>query len=159
MFAKFEKTKYPPKIKPVLIWDGECGFCKFWVIRFGTFTKDKIVFQTYQKTAGQYLDIPIKEFKKASRLIEVDGSIYNGPDSLYRSLEHSNEQTWPWHRWYCRHIWFTKLSDFGYNLIAKNRPLMFFLTKTLFGKRPEKFRLYWVIYLLLISILVLIIFR
>lgn len=150
MFSKIKKTDYPPKRKPVLIWDGECGFCKFWVIRLKTFTEDKITYRTYQEKADQFLDIPLKEFKKASRFIEVDGAVYSGPDSLYRGLLHSDRHTLPWHRWYGSQPWFTKISDHGYDLIAKNRPLMFTLTKALFGKRPEKFRPYWLIYVVLI---------
>src|SRR5680860_482010 len=153
MFSKIEKTAYPPNTKPVFIWDGECGFCKFWVVRLKIHTKNKIAYRTYQEAAGQFPDIPVKEFKKASRLIEVNGGIYSGPDSLYRSLQHAENIVWPWHRWYYRYVWFTKVSDHGYFFIAKNRPMMFKLTKVLFGERPEKLKLYWLIYIVVIFVL------
>ncbi|HEA21835.1 hypothetical protein LCGC14_0665920 [marine sediment metagenome] len=159
MFAKFEKTVYSPKLKPVLVWDGECGFCKFWIIRLKTRTEDRIDFKTYQDVADSFPDIPLKEFKKASRLIETNGSVYSGPDSLYRGLEHSKKPTRLWHRWYVQYNFFTKLSDYGYNIIAKNRPFMFTSTKLLFGKNPKRFKLYWLVYIMLIVALLTIAFN
>ena len=148
MFQKFEQTAYPPGYKPVLVWDGECGFCKYWVTRWKSLTGEKVTYKTYQETAHQFPDIPLKEFKKASRLIETDGKIYSGPDSAYRSYTYTNKNL-PWHTWYHQHNWFTKLSDHGYNYIAKQRPLFFTLTKLFFGKNPERLQLYWLGYLLL----------
>ncbi|MGB7395873.1 MAG: DCC1-like thiol-disulfide oxidoreductase family protein [Pricia sp.] len=146
MFSKIESTAHPPKSKPVLIWDGECGFCKYWITYLKQRTKDNIVFETYQEAASRFPDIPLKEFKKASRLIELDGHVYGGPDSLYRGLKHSDEKTFPWHRWYQEYFWFTRLNDWSYNYIAKNRPFMFKVTKALFGENPKRLKLYWIIY-------------
>jgi len=153
MFTKIKKTDYAPKAKPVLIWDGECGFCKFWVIRLKQRTKDNITYRTYQEAAKRFPDIPLREFRRASRLIEKDGRVYSGPDSLYRSLDHADTNSLSWHRWYQKHAWFTKLSDQGYNYMAKNRPFMFKLTKTFFGERPEKLFHYWLIYAIALVVL------
>lgn len=147
MFRKFERTKYPPTKKPILVWDGECGFCKYWVLRWESLTQNKIDYKTYQEVASQFQDIPVKEFKKASRLIETDGRVFSGPDSAYRSYTYSHK-SFPWHRWYHNYSWFTKLSDHGYNFIAKHRPFFFKLTTLFFGKNPERLQPYWAVYLL-----------
>ena len=149
MFRKFERTKYPPTEKPILVWDGECGFCKYWVTRWKSLTQDKIDYKTYQEVASQFKDIPVKEFKKASRLIETDGSMFSGPDSAYRSYTYSKKSL-PWHRWYHTYTWFTKLSDHGYNYIAKHRPFFFKLTKLLFGNNPKQLQPYWAVYLFIL---------
>ncbi|MDC7996050.1 thiol-disulfide oxidoreductase DCC family protein [Altibacter sp. HG106] len=154
MFQKFTKTKYPPEHKPVLVWDGECGFCAFWVQRWKKKTQGRIDFVTYQEIASHFQDIPLKEFKKASRLIEPDGSVFSGPDSAYRSYSYSAHPL-PWHRWYTNFRWFTWLSDHGYNVIAKNRPFFFRVTRILFGNNPEKLRPYWLLYLLVLFLGVL----
>ncbi|NNE77212.1 MAG: DUF393 domain-containing protein [Pricia sp.] len=155
MFSKIKMTNYPPQKNPVLVWDGKCGFCKFWVIRLNQHTRGRISFRTYQEAADQFRDIPVKEFKKASRLIELDGRVYSGPDSLYRSLQHSNKKTLPWHYWYHKFGWFAKLSDHGYNFIAKHRPMMFTLTKLLFGEQPQKIKHYWLLYAIILPVLLL----
>jgi len=147
MFGKIDHTQYPPT-KNILIWDGDCGFCKFWKTRWQQKTEDKVDFETYQNSSHKFNDIPLKEFKKASRLIEVDGKIYSGPDSAYRSLWHAGNKRW--HEIYNSSSLFEYISDHGYNHIAKNRSFYFKLTKILFGNDPLNLKLYWLIYLALL---------
>lgn len=135
MFAKINKTNYPPEI-PILIWDGECKFCFWWKTKLELKTRQKLMFKTYQEIGSKFPDIPIKEFKKASRLIETDGTIYSGPDSIYRSLYFAGIEKW--HIWYSSTILFQKMSDIGYNHIAKNRGFYYKVTVFLFGDNPVK---------------------
>jgi len=151
MFKKIEFTVHPPS-KPELIWDGECGFCKFWKTRWELKTGDRVNYRTFQERAEYYPDIPLKEFKKASRLIETDGSVYSGPDSAYRTLQYSGNSFW--HNLYKKQSWFTWLSDHGYNHIAKNRAIYFKVTKRLFGENPEKLSYDWLFYMISIFILI-----
>ena len=150
MFKKIAYTKNLPSTN-ILIWDGQCGFCKFWKTRWQRKTGAKIQFKTYQECGEDFSDIPLKEFKKASRLIEKDGQIYSGPDSAYRSLWHSGNKTW--HKLYHSQAWFRYLSDHSYNHIAKNRSFYFKITKILFGTNPEKLKPYWLLYLIACIIL------
>ncbi len=152
MFQKITKTNYPPQFA-ILVWDGECKFCKWWKTRWELRTKNNLTFKTYQEVASQFPDIPIKEFKKASRLIESDGSIYSGPDSAYRSLYIAGDKKW--HFWYSKYNWFQKASDIAYNHIAKNRSFYYKATIFLFGKNPEKPTLYWLYYFLVLILLVI----
>ena len=154
MFEKIKYTKYPPS-HHTLVWDGDCGFCKFWKTRWEEKTREKIQFRTFQEVASEFPDIPLKEFKKASRLIETDGRLYSGPDSAYRSLWHANKKTY--HELYKKSKWFEKLSDHGYNHIAKNRHFYFQITKFLFGDEPLKIKPYWLVYLLIILLIIFLI--
>ncbi|SDR69127.1 DCC1-like thiol-disulfide oxidoreductase family protein [Gramella sp. MAR_2010_147] len=149
MFEKIKYTKNPPA-NNILIWDGDCGFCKFWKTRWEIKTKGKVDFKTFQEEAVKFPDIPVKEFKKASRLIETDGQLYSGPDSAYRSMWHSGNRKW--HELYSSNTIFRSLSDHSYNHIAKNRALYFKLTKILVGDNPLKFKPYWLLYLILFII-------
>ena len=152
MFQKIESTNFPPT-QTLLVWDGKCGFCKFWITRWQQQTQGKIKFVTYQEAAENFKDIPLKEFKKSSKIIEPDGRVYNGPDSAYRSLYIAGNKKW--HRWYKTYKLFTYISDHGYNHIAKNRSFYFKITKAFLGSNPKKFQPYWVFYLLIvISILI-----
>jgi predicted DCC family thiol-disulfide oxidoreductase YuxK len=147
MFQKFATTQHPPTETPLLVWDGECGFCKYWVTRWRHLTQGKIHFKTYQEVAEHFPDIPLKEFKKASRLIEPNGSVYSGPDSAYRSYTYARN-SWPWHQWYHKYPWFQWVSDHGYNHIAKHRPFYFWLTNTCFGNNPARLKPYWILYIM-----------
>lgn len=145
MFKKIKKTSYPPQGRPILVWDGNCGFCKYWVTRWRGLTKEKVVYKTFQEAAQDFPDIPLKEFKKASRFIDTDGRIYSGPDSAYKSYSTGNMSPYL-HKWYHQNGVFTKVSDTGYHYITKNRPFAFKCTQLLFGKDPKDPKPYWLMY-------------
>ncbi|MCG9970062.1 thiol-disulfide oxidoreductase DCC family protein [Christiangramia crocea] len=150
MFRKIDKTSNPPQVN-VMVWDGKCGFCKFWKTRWESKTEGLLEFKTYQEYAENFPDIPLKEFKKASRLIETNGNVYSGPDSAYRSLWHAGNKRW--HELYIRYSWFRSLSDHAYNHIAKNRHFYFQVTRLLFGKEPLSLKPYWLLYLFAIILI------
>jgi predicted DCC family thiol-disulfide oxidoreductase YuxK len=158
MFQKFEHTKFPPNEKPLLVWDGACGFCTYWVTRWEQISEGKILFRPYQEVAGQFLDIPQKEFKKASRLITTEGTVHSGPDSAYMSYYIANKNS-PWHRWYVHHKWFQGLSDFGYHFITKNRSHMFKVTKLMLGSNPRSLKPYWLLYFFGIILLIFVLLK
>lgn len=145
MFAKILKTQNTPK-QPLFIWDGECGFCKYWIIVWKSKTVD-LTYATFQEVAEEFPEIPLKEFKKASRLIEPDGSVFSGPDSAYRTLWYYKKPQKYLHRWYQQSGLFRWLSDHGYNSIAKNRPIMMKLTLAFWGKNPLKRKPFWLLWL------------
>ncbi|MDR7130609.1 putative DCC family thiol-disulfide oxidoreductase YuxK [Algoriphagus sp. 4150] len=146
MFTKIQHTQFPPD-QPLFLWDGECGFCKYWIIVWKSKTEG-LTYTTFQEAASDFPDIPLKEFKKASRLIETDGSVFSGPDSAYRTFYYFRKPKKRWHRLYQKSGFFQKFSDHTYNWIAKNRPLMMNLTKAFWGKNPIRRKPYWMIYLL-----------
>ncbi|MDX1428324.1 MAG: DCC1-like thiol-disulfide oxidoreductase family protein [Salegentibacter mishustinae] len=150
MFRKFEYTENPPP-KNIMIWDGQCGFCKFWKTRWENRTQKHLIFKPYQEVAKRFPDIPLKEFKKASRLIEQDGKVYSGPDSVYRCFWYAGKPHW--HHLYTTSGIFQKFSDKAYNHIAKNRHFYFYATKFLFGTDPLQLKPYWLLYLLAILLI------
>lgn len=156
MFQKISHTIYPPD-KPTIVWDGTCGFCKFWVTRWKDKTGSSVDYTPYQDVAEHYKDVPLKEFKKASRLIEPNGNIYSGPDSAYRCYDHTGKH-YPFHKWYRHYSFFRTLSDHGYNWIAKNRSFMFKVTHLFFGKNPTSLKPYWLFYLLTLILILCLIF-
>lgn len=101
----------------------------------------------YQKTYRNFPEIPLKEFKKASRLIETDGTIFSGPDSAYKALTYFDPKVRVFHKWYHKSLLFKKVSNHSYNYIAKHRPLMMKLTHLLWGKNPKHRKPYWAIWL------------
>jgi predicted DCC family thiol-disulfide oxidoreductase YuxK len=157
MFAKIQKTQSPPS-QALFIWDGECGFCKYWIIIWKSKTTN-LNYKTFQEVSDEFPDIPLKEFKKASRLIEIDGSVFSGPDSAYRTFWYFEKTQKHWHRWYQQSSLFRQLSDHGYNFIAKNRPLMMKLTLAFWGKNPVNRKPYWVVWLVgFLSVLAILIY-
>lgn len=157
MFQKISRTAYPPKQKPVMIWDGNCGFCLYWTTRWLKITKDQVGYYSYQTVLERFPDIDEKHFKEASRFIDMDGKVYSGPQSAYKTLTLGSK--WGFlNRWYENKKWFTRLSDKAYDFVAKNRNFLYKVTKFLFGSDPEQVRPFWAIYLAVILYILYLIF-
>jgi predicted DCC family thiol-disulfide oxidoreductase YuxK len=153
MFTKLVYTNSRPA-KPTLVWDGNCGFCKYWVIRWMRLSNQKTDFIPLQRAVFQFTDIEEQYFKEAARLIDVDGQIYNGPAAAYKSLALAGKYSYLLN-WYERNAGFRKLSDIGYQFIADNRNSAMDLTHHLFGDNPINLKPYWVFYLMMVVALIL----
>jgi len=149
MFHKLSSTQYPPKSKPLMVYDGNCGFCKYWILKWKRATGNAVEYKPYQEVATQFKDISTHHFQEAVRFIQTDGIIVNGPDAAY--ITYKDDMKFGFlHRWYRNKKWFTKLSDIAYQWIADNRTFMYKLSLRLYGKNPLKPKKYWLNYLLAI---------
>ena len=58
--------------RPLLVYDGDCGFCTYWVRYWQQLTGDRVAYVPYQETAAQYPEIPVTAFQNATlRLMEI----------------------------------------------------------------------------------------
>ena len=51
--------------KPLLIYDGECGFCNYSIRYWEKLTGGRVDYEPYQQAASRFPDIPLEEFKRA----------------------------------------------------------------------------------------------
>ena len=58
-----------PPPKPLLIWDGECDFCRLWIERWREITAGKVDYATYQEAAKRFSEIPVDQFMRAMAFI------------------------------------------------------------------------------------------
>lgn len=157
MYQKVTHTEHPPGQKPLLVWDGDCGFCQYWVLRWRQMTGDRINYEPYQSAAEEFPDIPEERFREAAQLIEPEGRVYSGAAAGYRVFTYDT----PWaflFDWYQNITLFRQCSDRTYQWIADHRPFMFRLTKALFGKNPRTPKYYWLVYLTGIIIAIILLF-
>lgn len=154
MFKKIQSTQYPPQTRPLMLYDGKCGFCKYWIIKWKKISGLEVEYLPYQEAAQEFPDIPEFHFKEAVRFIAMDGKVYNGPDAAYITYYNRGKLRFL-HLWYENKAWFRKLSDFAYQKIADNRYAMSKVSIWLFGKNPANPKPYWKIYLLILVITVI----
>jgi len=147
------KTKYPPSPNAILVWDGECELCAYWISFWRKKLGPGIEYHSFQTVSDQFPDINKREFLVASHFIETDGRIYRGARSAYRSLYHAGKFKFL-DRLYAKRTWFRKLSDKLYYLVSHNRPTFFKISKFLFGSDPLTLRPFWAIYLFLLAYLI-----
>mgnify|MGYP006188992721 CR=1 FL=1 len=141
-------------VLPVLIWDGNCGFCKYWKIRWENMAKDTLNFCTIEEAKLAFPELEQNQLQKSIHLIEENGEVCFGAKAVFKSFEvmGKNEslirlyESSPCFRTSCEKI---------YELVARNRRELLKLTQLLFGKDPKKLKPYWIIYLLLLLALLL----
>jgi len=128
---RFRVSNPPPK--PLMIWDGECLFCKMWIDRWREITAGKIDYATYQQAADQFPEIPVDQFKHAMAFIEPDGKTFFAAEAVYRSLRYRSSRRWL--AWSYDHVpGFAVISEIAYKFIARHRGLGSTFTRLLWGK-------------------------
>ncbi|MEY2526600.1 MAG: hypothetical protein QOE73_1371, partial [Verrucomicrobiota bacterium] len=126
----------PPR--PLLIWDGDCHFCRLWIERWREITRGEIDYATSQEVADRFPEIPRDQFGKSVVFIDKDGEVFFAAEAVYRSLRASRK----WLSWsYDRIPGFAAISEIGYKIIARNRGLSSALTRLLWGNdvRPPTY--------------------
>ncbi len=147
MFTKLYKTNHPPKDQPVMAWDGDCGFCRYWVIKWKIMTGEKVRYQPFQEVHQEFPDIELKYFRQAIRFIDLDGRIYTGPAAVFQAL-HAYSNKWRWVMpLYNKIRPFSYMSDRFYTLVSRNRVRMYEVVIRLYGKNPARPKHYWALYL------------
>ncbi len=146
MYQKVERTLFPPEGRPVLIWDGDCGFCHYWVLRWRRMTGGQIRYAPYQEAGDAFPDIPEARFREAAQLIEPGGRVFSGAAAAYRTFTYGTR--WRFlYDWYENNVLFRCLSDRAYQWIARHRSLLYNITKYLWGDNPRRPKSYWAYYL------------
>jgi lipase maturation factor 1 len=118
-----------PPSRPLLIYDGKCGFCKIWLDYWRKLTGDRIEYAASQDVGDQYPQIPKQEFSEAVQLVRPDGSVASGAQAVFETLGHERAYR-P----------FAPLWEFGYRIVARHRDPFYHLTKWTFGTQIEPAR-------------------
>src|SRR5580658_7539466 len=100
-------------MNPILIYDGQCGFCKIWINYWKLLTGDRVDYAPSQEVAAQYPQIPPSAFAEAVQLIRPDGSYVSGARAVYETL--GREKTYEASRLLA---W---LSEAVYGFVARHR--------------------------------------
>src|SRR5690348_8513074 len=85
-------TVAAPPAKPLLIYDGECNFCKFWILRWQQSTKGRVEYGAAQEAsvAERFPELGRERFEESVQLVETDGRVYSGAEAVFRSLVYAS---------------------------------------------------------------------
>lgn len=128
----------PPK--PLLIFDGDCHFCRRWIERWRDLTGGAVEYASFQEVASRFPEIPREAFERAIHFIERDGTVYRAAEAAFRSLGTGRGRRWL--EWGYDHIpGFAPVTETAYGFIARNRQLASFFTRMLWGNdvRPATY--------------------
>jgi predicted DCC family thiol-disulfide oxidoreductase YuxK len=72
-----------------LIYDGDCGFCAYWVNYWRQLTGERVTYVPYQEVGAQYPSILADEFQSAVRYVAEDGQIARAAEASLLTLSHA----------------------------------------------------------------------
>ena len=127
----------PPR-KPLLIYDGECGFCSFWIRRWQRLTRDRIDYLPLQNAAiaRRFPELARTALETAVHLIDPDGRVCTGAEAVFRSL--ASHPAWRWPLALYQKVPGARLaSEWTYGVVARNRTTFSVLTRLLWGFQTE----------------------
>ena len=128
------------KMTPRLVYDGECGFCRYTVDYAHAITGDDVEYVPYQDVVDQYRDHGVEDFAAAIWLF-APGSAASGADAAFRTLAIGGRKSW---LLAYRHLpGFAVIAECLYRWVSRHRVLCLRLARWLFGRelRPARFAL------------------
>ena len=129
-----------PPPKPLLIWDGECHFCRRWIERWREITGSAVDYATSQESGERFQEIPREQFERSVIYIEADGAFYSGAEAVFRSLRCRSSKKWL--AWSYDHVpGFAPVSESAYKIVSCNRRFASAITRLLWGNdvRPPTY--------------------
>jgi predicted DCC family thiol-disulfide oxidoreductase YuxK len=131
-----------PPAKPLIIWDGDCHFCRRWIERWRVITHDEVDHVASQEIGDSFPEIARDEFTRSVVYIDRAGEVFVGAEAVYRSL--GNRASRRWLSWNYEHIpGFANLSEFAYGMIARHRIGASNFTRVLWGDEVRPPTYYW----------------
>ncbi|MFI5372263.1 MAG: lipase maturation factor family protein [Candidatus Eisenbacteria bacterium] len=118
--------------RPLLVFDGDCGFCRAWVARWRPAIDGWVDVAPSQQAAREHPQVPAARFAEAVVLIEPDGSWLAGAAAVFRALAHAPGHGAWW--WVYRHLpGAASLTETVYRLVAGHRRAGTAVTHALWG--------------------------
>ncbi|MDE0469034.1 MAG: lipase maturation factor family protein [Candidatus Poribacteria bacterium] len=123
----------PQSSKPLLVYDNDCDFCRYWIAQWQHTTGDSIEYAPYQEVAAEFPDIPPSAFEDSVQLILQNGTVLSGAGAVLRAL---NNGFFLW--CYNRLPGFAGVSEGVYRFVAQHRPFFSALTRWFWGTHTER---------------------
>ncbi|MCH8226653.1 MAG: lipase maturation factor family protein, partial [Chloroflexi bacterium] len=144
---------------PLLVFDGDCRFCRLWVDYWRRLTGDRVSYASFQEAGQQFPQVSPAAFQGAVQLIMPDGQVLTGAHAVFRVLAHAPGQGWL--LWLYQRLWgFAALSQWVYRFVAAHRSLFYHPTRFLYGQQPQppQYRLVCSLFLRVLGVIYLIAF-
>jgi predicted DCC family thiol-disulfide oxidoreductase YuxK len=137
-----------PPPKPLMVFDGDCNFCKLWIRRWRQITGDAVDYLPSQDSqiAERFPEIPREQFQISVQLIESTGEIFHGAEAVFRSLAKNPKWRGPL-RLYENSPAFAKFTERAYEFVAGHRTTFSRFTRLFWGKhveQPDYFLTRWI---------------
>ena len=128
-------ASYDPPMKPRLVYDGDCAFCRYTVEYAASVTSDAVEYRPYQEVMDEHPGVTEGEFAASIQLF-ADGERHERADAAFRILAIGGAGFW--HRLYRRLPGFAAFSDALYDWVSRHREACLAVARPLFGRRLRR---------------------
>jgi predicted DCC family thiol-disulfide oxidoreductase YuxK len=122
-------------MRPLVLYDGDCGFCRRWVARWQARTQGRIRFLAARPLLRGLFGISRRETRRAMQLIEPGGAVFRGAEAALRMLLFSPRRGTRWAARLGLLPGVRAVAKGLYRVIASHRPWAARVDRLLFGRR------------------------
>lgn len=127
-----DQVSHPPP-RPLLIFDGDCGFCRLMVSRWREWMHGRVDDEPSQTAAPRFPEIPRENFERSIHLITPDGRVATGAGAAFETMNLCGYQRWLW--WlYGRSPVFARTTEAAYGAVARNRAVFSRVARFFYGR-------------------------
>lgn len=128
---------HPQNSKPLLVYDNDCDFCRYWIAQWQHITGDRIDYAPFQEVAAEFPEIPLSAFESSVQLIFPNGTVLSGAEAVFRALNNGLLL------WCYYHLFgFARMAEGTYRFVAQHRPFFSTVTRWFWGTRTERTTFY-----------------
>jgi predicted DCC family thiol-disulfide oxidoreductase YuxK len=124
--------------KPLMIFDGDCNFCRRWISRWKQATGDRVDYLPFQEPGlfERFPQLRREDCERAVQLIDTDGRVYAAADAVFRALAVAPRRRWT--LWLYQEVPGVKpIIEWFYRVVARHRTGFSRLTRFLWGRHVE----------------------
>jgi predicted DCC family thiol-disulfide oxidoreductase YuxK len=148
------RVEHPPTERPVLLYDGDCTFCRYSVDYLLLVTGDRVGYAPYQQQSGLYPEIPEERCRKSIQFIDTDGRVCEGAQAAFSVMARGGRGSWlACYRWLPG---FALVCELLYRLVASLRAPALLACRTLVGElQPLRYQRITSLFLRLLALIYL----
>ena len=122
--------------RTMLVFDGECSFCRVWIDYWRQLTGERVLYTSYQKMSQEvgkrFPNLPGRDFASAVTLLLPTGEVRSGAHAVFSLLALVPGKSWM--LWLYLHIpGFALIADLAYRVVARHRSFCHWATRALWG--------------------------
>ena len=122
-----------PNELPLLVFDGDCRFCRTVVDRWQAALGPQVQFVPYQQVRERYPQISEHDFNRAVHLVGAYGKVTRGAEAVFGAMAYCGRKRWL--LWlYQRLPPFALVSEVLYRLVAANRGPLTLIRRIWYGR-------------------------
>jgi predicted DCC family thiol-disulfide oxidoreductase YuxK len=143
-------------VPALLVYDGECGFCAYWVRYWERLTGEQVRYAPFQEAAAAPPEVPPEAYARAIHLFERDGKRTSGAEAAFRLMALVPGRGAGLFLY--RHLpGFARVAEATYALIARHRALAYRGARLLWGRErvPPTYQLTSWLFLRLLGLIYL----